>query len=191
MNRLVAQSLALVVLSASVLQAQDQGFWSRIETGVTASAASNLNSSIGPRSVTPWSIRVAYVSPTSPWGVEGETEFNAARMVDGRQYTEFGTPISLVRRIGRGRGAKGIAGLYASIGFSSRYVAARPDTTGASMSGVVAGVGSRLTIGKSVSIRPEYVVMRDRSRTRDGVLYPGVSRSMFRLGVGVFYPEYW
>ena len=191
MRQLARCIAAIATVAGSILPAQDAGFTSRIETGVTAAVGISSTDGVGREFASPWSIRLAYVSPGTPWGAEVSTEFSGSRTVESRKHIEGGITASLVRRLGRGSGPKGISGWYASIGYSGRTVAARMDTSGATVEGVVLGIGSRWTIGRAVSIRPEYVVLFDHSRARNGTQYPGVHRSTLRLGVGLFYPQYW
>ena len=99
------------------------GFWSNLETGVTVSAGRGATSDIGDAVSVPWSLRLASVRANSQWGLEGNLEYGGRRTVNGAHFREFGIPVTLVRRTGRGSGPRGISGTYGV--FRPEFVALR------------------------------------------------------------------
>ncbi len=165
------------------LAAQSRSLRNEIELGATIAYASSSGLPEGDRTLVPRSGRVAFVSARTPWGVEVATEFGRHRVVNGARFREFGAPITLVRRIGRGHGVRGVMGTYASFGFTMTRVTPNDAALGARLYGLVGALGQRVAVGPNLLLRPEVVVTTDRGTTKDGALYPGLSAVYARLGV--------
>lgn len=191
MNRLASTALIFALFTQS-LEAQSGGLLRHIEVGGTASVGANLGGGSQRETVTPWSVRLAYVSPGQPWGVEFATEMNGRRSSSDAGFSEFAVPVSVVRRIGPGMGPQRTSGVYASVGLSARSTALSSASPATRTFGTVYALGTRVTVGRALVLRPEYVVMKDNGGTMvDGTAIPGVYRSTFRFGVATYFPTAW
>ena len=189
MQHIAIAAAALLILSSRAI-AQDSSYRRNIETGLAASGGISSIGNVGREFTAPMLIRLAYVSPDRPWGAEIAMEFNGSRIVGGVRHSEVAVLPSITRRIGRGSGPRQISGFYLSIGYNSRVVASNKSTPAASVEGLAVGLGHRLSVGRHVSLRQEYVFMDDSGRVREGVRYPAVQRHVFRIGIGFFRPQF-
>ena len=189
--RSILAALSLLIFVSNNAWAQDKSdlsntsVLSRFETEMVVGAGVQKVPGVNMRATTVAAVRIAYVSGSSPWGVESSFEVGGRRPVEGGSDLEVSVPVSIVRRLGAGGGVRGISGVYLSAGYASRVVALRADSLSVSVPGAVIGLSQRFSIGEFV-LRPEYVLLVDRGRSTNGRRIPSVSRSTWRIAFGGF-----
>lgn len=172
-----------VALLAQIAQAQaDSARW-RIETGVEIAAAVAAPAGGAAYGAAQMSGRYGFTHPTTPWGVDLRVGLTDPRFRTHGQVVALAGGITVARRIGAKASNPSIHGTYLLGGMTLTKVAASYDTPAATARGVHVGIGRRIALGTSASLRPELVMTHDFAAHRDSVRAPATTSFALRVGV--------
>jgi len=138
-----------------------------------------------------WSLRGAFVSSSSPWGMELSVDFGQRRWAADGHRAELAIPVSVVRRVTRGGGQNGTDGIYLTAGLNHILVNRTESRPGGLARGITTSIGHRSSLGIIGAIRTDLVFARDNGLRRANEHLPGVTRIGIRASFGLYDPSRW
>lgn len=189
MNRLTLLLLAGGQLLSAEAKCQDVGALGNIQIGVAAALAHTAHAAGGsaPDVGAAGAASIAWVGMKSPWGAELAFEYGHRRADAGASRNELGQTVLVVRRLWAGEQRS--SGTYFGVGYGFSDIGVSMRAGGKRVHGVVASLGQRIALNRVAVVRPEMVVLRERSEP--GLSFSGVTRLTFRLGIALTSPLLW
>ena len=165
---------------------QDVGVLGNIQVGVAAALAHTAGIN-APDVGAAGAASIAWVGMKSPWGAEIGFEYGHRRDDSGASRNELGNTVLVVRRLWAGK--QHSSGTYLGVGYGFSDIGVGLHTGGTKVHGVVASLGQRIALNRVAVVRPELVVLRERSEP--GLAFSGVTRFTLRVGLALTSPLLW